>query len=105
MTALKLAKLPDRTPVRIAITVGPDLHRSLHAYAEVYREAYGATESVAELIPYMLDAFLKSDHGFARARKEGAVGTAPPEATPTRRRRPRRVSTSESSPSENGGGK
>lgn len=30
---LKLAKLPDRTPVKLAITITPDLHEALHDYA------------------------------------------------------------------------
>jgi hypothetical protein len=99
MTGLKLAKLPDRTPVRIAIVVGPDLNRSLQAYAELYREAYGASESVTELIPYMLEAFLKSDHGFARARKEGALvdtPASPAASAPTRRGRRRQAQASPS---------
>ena len=50
MSDLKLAKLPDRTPVKVTITVSPDLNRALHAYAEIYRETYGAAESVPELI-------------------------------------------------------
>jgi hypothetical protein len=33
MVNLKLAKLPDRTPVKITITVSPDLNRALQAYA------------------------------------------------------------------------
>ncbi|WP_096701053.1 DUF2274 domain-containing protein [Magnetospirillum sp. 15-1] len=74
---LKLAKLPDRTPVRIVLTVGPDLNRDLAAYAEAYRQAYGRTESIAELIPFMLDAFLASDRDFARLRKEGIAVPAP----------------------------
>jgi hypothetical protein len=89
VTGLKLAKLPDRTPVKVAIIVYPDLNRSLHAYAELYREAYGANESVAELIPYMLEAFLKSDHGFARARREGAPPDRPTSTPPPRRGRRR----------------
>lgn len=105
MTGLKLAKLPNRTPVRIAIIVSPDLNESLHAYAELYRETYGASESVSELIPYMLDAFLKSDQGFAKARREGALGPAPPPTGPTRRGRPRRGDAAQSSPSESEGGK
>lgn len=104
MTGLKLAKLPDRTPIRIAITVSPALNRSLHAYAELYRDAYGATESVPELIPYMLEAFVKSDHGFAKARKEGAHGAVPPATVATTRRaRPRRSDVP--SPNEGEGGK
>jgi len=102
MTELKLAKLPDRTPVRIAIMLSPDLNRSLHAYAQFYRDAYGESESIAELIPFMLEAFLRSDHGFGRARKEGVLGAAPPVTGPARRGRPRRRDTL--SPTESGGG-
>lgn len=70
MPELKLAKLPDRTPVRITITVSPELNQALRQYAGLYRAAYGQAESVAELIPFMLGAFLDSDKGFAKARKE-----------------------------------
>ena len=69
MPDLKLGKLPDRTPVKIVLRVSPDLDRALRAYAELYREAYGETESVAELIPYMLERFLGSDRGYAKAFK------------------------------------
>lgn len=68
---LKLAKLPDRTPAKITITVSAELNQALHAYAAVYRDTYGEAESVTELIPFMLDAFLDSDRDFAKARKEG----------------------------------
>ena len=44
---LKLAKLPDRTPVRITINVNPALNRDLGAYADAYRQVYGAEESIA----------------------------------------------------------
>ncbi|SEH41795.1 DUF2274 domain-containing protein [Magnetospirillum fulvum] len=82
---LKLGKLPDRTPVRIVITVSPDLNRDLVAYAEAYRQAYGHAETVADLIPSMLDLFLASDRGFVKARKDGAITADAVE--PTRRRR------------------
>ncbi|WP_425453237.1 DUF2274 domain-containing protein [Sphingomonas gilva] len=65
---LKLPKLPDRTPVKLAITVPPDLHRALTDYAAIYNDAYGQSEPVAELIPHMLASFLASDRGFAKAR-------------------------------------
>ncbi len=74
---LKLAKLPDRTPVRIIITVNPDLNRDLAAYAGAYRQAYGREESVAELIPFMLEAFLAADRDFAKARKGGVAEPVP----------------------------
>jgi hypothetical protein len=72
MPELKLARLPDRTPAKITITVSSDLNRALNEYAEIYRETYGETETVAELIPFMLGAFLESDRGFAKARKSSA---------------------------------
>lgn len=68
MTGLKLPKLPDRTPVKLTISVSPDLQRALADYAAVYREAYGQDEPVYELIPAMLVAFLESDRLFARKR-------------------------------------
>lgn len=77
MSELKLGKLPDRTSVRITITVSPDLNQALRDYAAIYRAAYGEAESVADLIPFMLRAFLESDRGFAKARKEvPPAGTA-----------------------------
>jgi hypothetical protein len=79
MSDLKLGRLPDRTPVRITISVGPELNRALTEYAGCYRAAYGQAESVADLIPFMLGAFLESDRGFAKARKDGL--TTPPQET------------------------
>jgi hypothetical protein len=69
MPELKLAKLPDRTPSKITITVSSDLSAALRQYADIYRSAYGEDEPVAELIPFMLEAFLESDREFAKARK------------------------------------
>lgn len=66
---LRLAKLPDRTPVKIAISVAPELHRLLQEYAAFYAKAYGSEESVAELCPYMLQAFMEADRGFMKARR------------------------------------
>ena len=70
MPELKLAKLPDRVPVKLTITVPPDLAQALREYAAVYRVTYREAESVAELIPFMLARFLEGDRGFAKARKE-----------------------------------
>jgi hypothetical protein len=75
VSELKLAKLPDRTPVKITIALNPDLNQTLRDYAAIYRAKYGEAESVAELIPFMLGAFLESDKGFAKARKELSLET------------------------------
>ncbi|WP_414713220.1 DUF2274 domain-containing protein [Sphingomonas sp.] len=66
---LKLARLPERTPVKIAISVSPDLAAALADYAAIYEKTYGHSEPVAELIPAMLSTFLESDRAFAKARK------------------------------------
>ena len=98
MSQLKLGKLPDRTPVRMTITVNPDLGEALRDYAAIYRKEYGQAETVADLIPFMLDAFLQSDKGFAKARKELPF-EAPVEAAENRRPR-RSPSQSRSTPSK-----
>lgn len=69
MAELKLAKLPDRTPVKMGISVMPDLCEALNAYADAYEAAYGHREAVPDLIPFMLESFLASDRSFSRARK------------------------------------
>ena len=64
MQELKLARLPDRKPVKISITVNPGLNQKLGAYAEAYKGAYGDEEKVSDLIPYMLEQFLNGDRQF-----------------------------------------
>lgn len=75
MPELRLSKLPDRTPVKISISITPDLHAALGAYADAYQAAYGSAESIGELIPYMLAAFIESDNAFRKARR-GLDGAA-----------------------------
>jgi hypothetical protein len=74
MNAIKLGKLPDRTPVRLAVAVSPELHRLLIEYAAIYGETYGQEESVTDLIPFMLQAFLESDREFSRAHRARRPG-------------------------------
>ena len=74
MAELKLGRLPDRTPVKRAITITPDLQGALNDYAALYAQAYGREEPVVELIPAMLASFLESDRSFVRARDEARKG-------------------------------
>ena len=69
MADLKLGQLPDRTPIKLSISVLPDLHQALTDYAALYAKTYGREEPVAELIPAMLSAFLESDRTFTRERE------------------------------------
>ena len=66
----KLGPLPDREIAKITFTADADLKAALNDYAEIYRKTYGKDEGVAELIPFMLDAFMNADPGFKRARKQ-----------------------------------
>ena len=67
--SLRLGQLPDRTPVKLTVSVDPDLASALTDYAAIYAETYGAEEKPETLVPAMLDMFLSSDAGFKRARK------------------------------------
>lgn len=71
MADLKLPKLPERTPVKITIAVSPNLKGTLDEYAAVYAASYGQDESVADLIPAILETFLAGDRAFAKAKKRG----------------------------------
>lgn len=75
---MKLAKLPDRTPVKLNVVLAPGLAQRLREYAEFYAETYGNKEEVADLIPFMLEAFLDSDADFKRGSKKrhGTMGAA-----------------------------
>lgn len=74
MVDIKLARLPDRTPIKLAITITPDLQSALNDYAAIYAQAYGRKEPVTELIPAMLTSFLESDRHFARVREDARKG-------------------------------
>ena len=67
---LKLTQLPDRVTVKLTVTLNPDLKKALDDYAALYTQTYGTREAVAELVPFMLECFLKADAGFRKGRKE-----------------------------------
>jgi hypothetical protein len=100
MPELRLSKLPDRTPVKISISVTPNLHAALTAYADAYQATYGSTENVAELIPYMLTAFIESDSGFRKARRGHDTVSNGGSHTEPKSRRGRAATTSAASSAE-----
>ena len=67
--SLRIGQLPDRTPVKLTVSVDPDVASALADYAAIYAETYGAEEKPETLVPVMLETFLASDAGFKRARK------------------------------------
>jgi hypothetical protein len=70
---LRLRKLADRTPVKFAMNLTPELYEGLARYSKLYEETYGVAEPLSELVPAMLAAFLESDRAFLRSRKSGPL--------------------------------
>ncbi len=66
---MRLPKLPDRTPVKLTTILPPQLAARLRNYADFYAETYGVREEVADLVPFMLDAFLDGDADFRKAKR------------------------------------
>lgn len=69
---MKLAKLPDRTPVKMNLVLAPSLARRLREYADFYAQTYGTREEVADLIPFMLQSFIDADVAFKKMRIGGS---------------------------------
>ena len=69
---IKLPKLPDRVPIKVNLSLSPELRQSVMEYAEMYRRTYGEQECepVAEILPYIIHDYLNTDKAFARAPKQ-----------------------------------
>ncbi|KXV35345.1 transposase [Gluconobacter thailandicus] len=72
MTELKIKELPDEKPVKMTVALPPEVHRDLLAYAALLSGSDGATDP-AKLVAPMLRQFMRSDTGFARARRQAKV--------------------------------
>ncbi|MGN6145123.1 MAG: DUF2274 domain-containing protein [Mesorhizobium sp.] len=70
MTKLKLGPITDDKPVKITMELPAALHRDLVAYAELLALEAGqpAADAVRLIIP-MLERFIATDRGFAKARR------------------------------------
>lgn len=70
MTKLKLGPLPDDKPVKVTVELSAALHRDLATYAEVLgRETGKPVADPVKLIVPMLERFIATDRGFAKARR------------------------------------
>lgn len=70
MIKLKLGPLPDDKPVKVTMELPASLYRDLAAYAEVLaRETGQPVVDPAKLIVPMLERFIATDRGFAKARR------------------------------------
>lgn len=70
MTKLKLGPIADDKPVKITVELPASLHRDLAAYAAVLARETGqpAADPVRLIVP-MLERFITTDRGFAKARR------------------------------------
>ena len=81
MAELRIAKLPDRNPVKLSIAVMPELHDALQEYAKLYADTYGQADTMVDLIPAMLAAFLEGDRTFVKFRSNASKTTSKGSAT------------------------
>jgi hypothetical protein len=70
MSKLKLGPLPDDKPVKVTVELPASVHRDLASYAEVLeRETGQPVSDPVRLIVPMLERFMATDRGFAKARR------------------------------------
>ncbi len=70
--SLRLGREVARKPVRLTLTIGPELAEELQLYADAYKREYGETQTPAQLAPHMIRMFLASDSGFRAAKREAS---------------------------------
>lgn len=70
MPKLKLSEILDDKPVKVTVELPAKLHRDLVAYAQVLGGETGnpITDPVRLIAP-MLERFIATDRGFAKARR------------------------------------
>ena len=68
MTKLKLGPIADEKPVRITLELPATLHADLQLYGRLLGQS-GVPVEPARLIVPMLQRFIATDRGFAKARR------------------------------------
>ena len=70
MTKLKLGAIANDKPVKVTLELPAGLHGDLAAYADILaREAGQSPADPVRLIIPMLERFIATDRGFAKARR------------------------------------
>ena len=71
MAKLKLGPIAEDKPVKVTVELPALLHGDLVAYAEILRrETGGPSIDPVKLIVPMLERFIATDRGFAKARRQ-----------------------------------
>ncbi|MDF3855685.1 DUF2274 domain-containing protein [Paracoccus pantotrophus] len=78
---MKLGPIADDTPVKLNVELPASLHRDLVLYGELLgRTGSGGTRAAVppqKLLVPMLERFLASDRGFAKAKRGVSAGRRP----------------------------
>lgn len=70
MAKLKLGPIPEDKPLKLTVELPAQLHRDLIAYGEILgRDAGQEPIEPKKLIVPMLERFIATDRGFAKARR------------------------------------
>ncbi len=78
MAKLKLRPLPDVKPVKLTVELPASLYRDLVSYGEILgRDSGQGPVAPVRLIVPMLERFIATDRGFARARRGPAAQKSP----------------------------
>lgn len=78
MQKLKLGPISDNKPVKLTIELPASVHRDLVAYAEALaRETGQPVGQPPKLIVPMIERFMATDRGFAKARRSETGRPAP----------------------------
>ncbi|MES0172637.1 DUF2274 domain-containing protein [Mesorhizobium sp. M0006] len=71
MAKLKLSPIADDKPVKVTVELPAPLHRDLSRYAEILgQESAQPPADRVRLIAPMLERFIATDRGFAKAKHE-----------------------------------
>lgn len=76
MMKLKLGPLADDKPVKVAVELPASLHRDLTEYGRLLAGAAAPIEPAKLIVP-MLERFIATDRGFAKA-KQATASPKPP---------------------------
>jgi hypothetical protein len=71
VSKLKLGAIADDKPIKVTVELPAPLHRDLIAYAEILAGETGQPPAdPAKLIAPMVQRFIATDRGFAKARRQ-----------------------------------
>jgi hypothetical protein len=75
MTKLRLGIIESDKPVKLTIELPAAVHRDLVAYAEVHARETGQQRplDLPKLIAPMLERFMATDRGFAKALRQSRI--------------------------------